>query len=170
MSCPASSTLDAFVAFSAELTGFGTFELIGTGQAASYRDTVVRVVGEPFLIDLLDTYRDQVTGIDIEQDRAARLDQVVLGDPRFGPPARNVIKLWYSGVWFELPQEWADLHALPGANATFTPSPNSYPEGLLWYAIGANPPGARAPGYGSWAQPPRIPTVPSTAVPRPILT
>ena len=27
----------------------------------------------------------------------------------------------------------------------------------LWVAIGANPPGAKAPGYGSWAYPPQIP-------------
>jgi hypothetical protein len=33
----------------------------------------------------------------------------------------------------------------------------SYTEGLLWPTIGANPNGAKAPGYASWAQPPRIP-------------
>ena len=39
---------------------------------------------------------------------------------------------------------------------TSTVTAASYQEGLLWPAIGANPPGAKAPGYGSWAQPPRI--------------
>jgi hypothetical protein len=34
---------------------------------------------------------------------------------------------------------------------------SAYTEGLLWVAIGANPPGAKAPGYGSWARPPQIP-------------
>lgn len=170
MNYPASDTLDAFVAFSAELTGFGTFELIGTGQAISYRDTVVRVVGEPFLVDLLDTYREHVVGVDDEQARAAALDRAILDDPRFGPPSRCLIKLWYGGVWFEPPQDWARVHVLPGGEGTFTPSPNSYPEGLLWYAIGANPPGARAPGYGSWAQPPRIPAIGPTAPPRPVFS
>ena len=46
-----------------------------------------------------------------------------------------------------------------GAHAaaeTSTVTSASYQEGLLWRAIGANPPGAKAPGYGSWAKPPRI--------------
>jgi len=33
-------------------------------------------------------------------------------------------------------------------------SPASYTEGLLWPTIGANPPGAKAPGFGTWAYPP----------------
>ncbi|HYO83919.1 MAG TPA: hypothetical protein VES20_21125, partial [Bryobacteraceae bacterium] len=42
-------------------------------------------------------------------------------------------------------------------NVGFMVSAAAYTEGLLWPAIGANPPGAKGPGYGSWALPPRVP-------------
>jgi hypothetical protein len=70
--------------------------------------------------------------------------------------ARAVIKLWYAGMWFGLPPEWTDSFGAQTASEASTVTAASYQEGLLWRAIGANPPGAKAPGYGSWAQPPRI--------------
>lgn len=151
---------DDFLTLSAELTGFSEFDLLGTGQAESYLRTVISVAGEPLLSDLLRAYRDNVTEIDDEQKRAGQMDLAILGDERFGPLARRIIKLWYAGVWF----------GDPAAEGTFTPSAQSYSEALLWVAIGANPPGARAPGYGSWADPPRIPAVPSSSVPRSLST
>ncbi|MFG1608093.1 hypothetical protein [Actinoplanes sp. NPDC049265] len=147
--------LDDFVAFSSELTGFTEFDLVGTGQAESYLRTVTRVVGERTVADLLTTYRQNVTELDDEQERAGQLNRAVLDDPRLGPIVRSIIKLWYCGVWF----------GIPGYEGTFTASAQAYSQGLLWYAIGANPPGARAPGYGSWASPPRIPELPPSPVP-----
>ncbi|MDP9793768.1 hypothetical protein J2S43_002280 [Catenuloplanes nepalensis] len=159
-------SLDDFVAFSAEVTGFTEFELLGTGQAGSYLDTVTEVVGERILADLLGAYRARVTETGDEQARAAQLTGAVLGDPRLGPVARNIIKLWYCGVWFALPSAWTGEFGAAGREGTFTASPQAYTQGLLWFAIGANPPGARAPGYASWASPPRIPELPSSAIPR----
>lgn len=59
-------------------------------------------------------------------------------------------------MWYGLPSEWTDRYGARAAAETSTVSAASYQEGLLWPAIGANPPGAKAPGYGSWAAPPRI--------------
>jgi len=41
-------------------------------------------------------------------------------------------------------------------------------EGLLWTAIGAHPAGAKAPGYGSWAEQPRIPPPAGAPTRRPL--
>jgi hypothetical protein len=159
-------SLENFVIFSSEVTGFAEFDLLGTGQAESYRQTVTKVVGEQNLTDLLNTYRQRVTELDQEQERADQLARAVFDDPRLGPIAQNIIKLWYCGVWFALPPEWTKEHGSPGDDGgTFTASPQAYAEGLLWYTIGANPPGARAPGYGSWASPPRIPALPPSSIP-----
>ncbi|MFI5842615.1 hypothetical protein ACIA8K_23190 [Catenuloplanes sp. NPDC051500] len=158
-------SLDDFVAFSAEVTGFTEFDLLGTGQAESYLDVVTAVVGERNLADLLSAYRARVTETGDEQARAAQLTGAVLGDDRLGPIARNIIKLWYCGVWFALPDDWTARFSPAGRPGTFTASPQAYTQGLLWYAIGANPPGARAPGYASWASPPRIPELPASAIP-----
>jgi hypothetical protein len=155
-----SELMRRFLAFSAEVTAFGEVDLLGTGQAGSYLATVVRVVGEPVLGELLGVHARAVAGNPTDREARARaLARDAFGSERLGPVARNIIKLWYVGVWYALPPEWHDAFGATERDGTFTASPQAYPEGLLWRAIGANPPGARAPGYGSWAQPPRIPAV-----------
>jgi hypothetical protein len=149
-----------FLAFSSEVTGFAEFDLYGTGQAQSYLGTVVHVVGEGLLTELLDAYdRAGPAGGD-RQARVTALEAEVFSSEQLGPIARNIIKLWYVGVWYELPPDWTDGFGALENDGTFTASPAAYPEGLLWRAIGANPPGAHGPGYGSWAEPPRIPPIP----------
>jgi hypothetical protein len=170
--------LGEFLTFSAEVTGFKEFDLFGTGQAQSYLDTVVAVVGDDVLDELLNTYRrllaedpvgedsadedsagESLAGEDAEHVRARQLNREIFSDEQLGPIARNIIKLWYVGVWYELPPQWSDRFGARENDGTFTASAQAYAEGLLWYAIGANPPGARAPGYGSWVGPPRIPAI-----------
>ncbi len=172
--------LDRFVAFSAEATAFGQVDLWGTGQAADYLATVQAEAGDQMLRDLLDTAGP------------GPVDDRVFEDEKLGPLARNIIKLWYTGVWYEPPLQWAARfgtpikavpaqrrpgqqgvagHALsdskgaleqqgrqrtPARMAAYAVSAAAYTEGLLWRAIGAHPPGAKAPGYGSWAVPPVI--------------
>ena len=145
-----------FLAFSSQVTAFTEFDLHGTGQAGSYLDTVIRVVGEGLLAELLDAY-DRAAG---QENQTTALEAEVFSSEKLGPIARNIIKLWYVGVWYELPSGWTDSFGALENDGTFTASPAAYPEGLLWRAIGANPPGAHGPGYGSWAQPPRIPPIP----------
>jgi hypothetical protein len=155
--------LERFLAFSAEVTAFSTFELLGTGQAESYLASVTGVVGEGALGELLDAYRrvgseaGSEAGSQAGEDRKARLYRDIFSDEKLGPIARNIIKIWYVGAWYELPPEWTESFGARDGDVTFVVSPAAYTEGLLWRAVGANPPGAKAPGYGSWAGPPRIP-------------
>lgn len=93
--------LDRFVAFSAEATAFGKVDLWGTGQAPDYLATVQAEAGDQILRDLLDT-----TG-------PGPVDDSVFTDEKLGPLARNIIKLWYSGVWYELPPQWAARFGAP---------------------------------------------------------
>jgi hypothetical protein len=146
--------LQRFLDFSAEVTAFSTLDLYGTGQAEPYLSAVVQVVGEQALAELLDAY-ERVPQAD-PQSRQTLLYQDVFSSEKLGPIARNIIKLWYAGVWYKLPQEWTESFGAREADVTFVVSPAAYAEGLLWRTIGANPPGAKAPGYGSWAAPPRI--------------
>lgn len=150
----------AFVAFSAEITGFTEFDLNGTGQAEAYRTTVAEAVGEDILAELLETWarvRDEAQRESSPAQDVLRRD--IFSDPKLGPVARNIIKLWYVGIWYELPPAWIDAFGALERNYTFMVSASAYTAGMLWPAIGGNPPGARGPGYGSWAGPPRIPGV-----------
>jgi len=147
--------LEEFVAFSAAITGFTEFELRGTGQAESFFSTVSDAVGDDTVVELLAAWarvRDEPEG-------AARDDGLrgeVFSDPKLGPVARNVIKLWYVGIWYELSADWIDAFGALSRNMTFMVSPSAYTEALLWPALGANPPGAKGPGWGSWSGPPRL--------------
>ena len=153
--------LARFVALSAVITGFREFELHGTGHAGEYMSTVVDTAGAGVLAELLDAWThvsDEAGGGGDALQRALRRD--VFSDPKLGPVARNIIRLWYIGVWYALPPAWMDAYGALERNSTFTVSPSAYTNGLVWTAIGGNPPGARGPGYGSWAGPPRFPSFP----------
>jgi hypothetical protein len=63
------------------------------------------------------------------------------------------------GAWYPLPAAWRGTFGELEKDTTFVVSPAAYTEGLLWPTIGANPAGAKGPGYGTWSVPPRIPKV-----------
>ena len=151
----ASHRFERFLDFSSEMTGFSVFDLQGTGQAPSFLSAVTGVVGERLLDELLDAYVG-VDGPGGSPQREAGLRGAIFSDEMLGPVARNVIKLWYVGIWYELPAEWTDAFGAHENDRTFMVSPAAYTEALLWPAIGANPPGAKGPGYGNWALPPKL--------------
>ncbi len=149
--------MEGFLSLSATLTAFSEFDLRGTGQAEAYLATVVAAVGAGNTDQLLSAY----ASIQSEAEaQSAALDGLlrarILSDDRLGPIARNIMKLWYVGTWYAMPQEWTQAFGVGGVDGTFVVSASSYVEGLVWPAIGANPPGAKGPGYGTWADPPII--------------
>ena len=150
--------VERFIELSTTLTAFSAYELRGTGQAESFVTTVSDVVGADVLDELLDAHEGVRAEAGADEDALARAIRCeILSDEKLGPVARNVIKLWYVGIWYELPHAWRDRFGTPPGDRTFTVSATAYTEALLWPAIGANPAGAKAPGYASWAQPPQIP-------------
>lgn len=152
--------LDRFLAFSAEATGYSRYDLLGTGEAQAYLDAADTAVGADIVDRLLDCFDEtQATAAQARVPLPAVVRRDLLGDARLGPVARNIAKAWYSGMWFALPRAWVDAYGAGERNVTVTVNGNTYIEGLVWPTIGANPPGAKAPGYGSWALPPRIPAV-----------
>ncbi len=150
--------LKDFLALSTVLTDFTVFQLQGTGQAELYYTTVSGIVGERTMSRLLEVFcsiQDEGREAPDLFDKRLRVD--IMSDEKLGPIARNIIKLWYVGTWYQLPQAWREAFGVMDNDRDFIPSPTSYVEGLLWPAIGAHPPGAKAPGYGTWSGPPQIP-------------
>lgn len=152
--------LEHFLELSRDLTAFSRFDLLGTGLAELYLQTLDDVLGAGLTNDLLSRHQ----ALQLIPDRNVRkqaLRVTILGDERLGDVARALTKLWYSGTWFELPHGWSERYGPQPKDTTFVVSPNAYVEGLLWKAIGAHPAGAKAPGYGSWKTPPVIPSIPA---------
>jgi len=148
------SRLDRFLAFSSDVTAFTAFQLRGTGQAEAYLAAVTDVVGAQLVDDLLERHDGLPDG-----DREQALRREIFSDERLGPIARNIVKLWFVGTWYELPAAWRETFGAHEHDVTFVVSAMAYTEGLLWPTIGGTPPGAKGPGYGSWAGPPRIPAI-----------
>lgn len=162
----APDVLDAFLAFSSRVTAFSVFDLLGTGQAEAYLEAVTDAVGDGVVADLLAADAAVAERADGDDDLTAELLRAeVFSDDRLGPVARGVVKVWYLGTWYALPSTWHEAYGGRGADATAVVSATAYTEGLVWPAIGANPPGAKGPGYGTWALPPQValPPAPVTA-------
>lgn len=145
--------MDQFLALSIELTGYSKFILEGTGQADEYLAAAVKTVGNPIVEELLAQY---AAGTKLPRNRKEELRREILGDEKLGPVARNIIKMWYIGIWEPLPSRWIECYGPIEINSGFMVSAAAYREGLLWLTIGANPPGAKAIGYGAWALPPNL--------------
>lgn len=141
-----------FVTLSAILTGFEQVELWGTGMAKDYFQTVTGVVGGDVAGQLLAVgaaIQERWRGDPGELDAAVRAE--ILASPKLGPVARNVIQLWYLGSWIQLPQAWRSEFGTSPADTTRVVSAAAYQQSLVYDAMAAHPPGAKQPGFGSWA-------------------
>ena len=159
MDINASASMESFLDFSVVLTGFSRFHLQGTGQTSLYFSTIRDIIGEDILGEVLQTFHRLKLEAQNSNDESILTNGLrsdILGSEKLGPIARNIIKLWYMATWYELPQDWQDVFGAKENDKTFIPSPQAYPEGLLWPTIGVNPPGAKAPGYATWSEEPSV--------------
>lgn len=143
-----------FLDFSVAITGFSKFSLQGTDQASIYFATIQDIIGEDILEELLQTFSQlkvKAESVGDISDFNKDLRSKILGSEKFGPIARNIIKLWYVATWYQLPASWQTTFGASENDKTFIVSPQAYPEGLLWPTLGVNPPAAKAPGYGTWS-------------------
>jgi hypothetical protein len=81
----------------------------------------------------------------------------VMSHAAYGPLARNLIRMWYTGSWVALTDNYWALGTLRD-NQTRVLTTQTYIEGLMWKAIGAHPMAAKQMGFGSWALPPGSPS------------
>lgn len=142
-----------FLLLSVQLCGISRFDLMGTGYARCYFETVEDIVGRGVLHRLLDAFATLPS--------ARAMQAAILNHPEFGPVARNIIKLWYTATWFQLPSTWRENFGARPADRTFVPYPYAYAESLLGPAVGAHPAGAKPTGHQSWTLPPEYLAIPS---------
>jgi len=88
----------AFIALSSELCGFSEVTLRGTGYAEAYFSTVLDIAGTAVVDELLTTYDRLPAGSPEARDSALRAR--ILSDEKLGPIARNIVKLWYTSIWY----------------------------------------------------------------------
>ncbi len=146
--------LEPFLEFSSRVTAFTVVELQRTGQVQAYLETVVGVVGEDLLGEMLTidvAIRRETRGDPAARDRLLRI--WVFGDERFGPVARNIVKLWYLGTWYALPQDWHEAFGTGRLDATVVVAPAAFAEGFVRPEAVAHAPGGHGRGYATRAKP-----------------
>ncbi len=139
-----------FLAISAHLTGFEVVELEGTGMTQTYFDTLSKKTAAGVL-DLFFEEAATILALQDEQAIDAAIRSRLMPDSSYQATAKVIILMWYTGMWY------TGIGTSSGVASTQIDGP-SYVQGLMWEAAEAHPPGAKQPGYGSWAEPPiRIP-------------
>jgi hypothetical protein len=141
---------ELLLGLSALLTGFDRVQLFGTGMIEEYSRALEAVLPAGVLDELLTAYERLPAG----DDREGALAAEILGDPKLGPVARNVILLWYLGAWAGMPDDWRAAYGTSRLDDHHVISAAAYQAGLQWVAAGAHPAGSAAQGFGSWAAAP----------------
>lgn len=138
------TNINLFLEISAHLTGFSKTELEATGMLNTYYDTILaKTSGENvefFFKNVHDILNDPEQTSQLEESIKMQL----MPDHLYNALAKNIIMLWYTGSLLNM-----------AANVPFFTSnvvnAEAYKQGLMWDAAHAHPPGAKQPGYGSWA-------------------
>lgn len=136
---------NAFLALSAELTGFDRFDLEATGCVEEYLEVWRRNVPPEVHETLGRTWAkiEAEAGGDAQQTEA-RVRNEIFVPANLAGPAKSLVQMWLLGVWVN-PQNSYDATTI---------SANAYRQGLVWAVAGTHPQGAKQPGFGTWADPP----------------
>lgn len=125
-----------FLNISVHLTGFDRDELLATGMHEQYYYTIMKEPDQETVrafFEAASLLFEQYNGGTLIQ----RFGTDLIPTDRYKGLAKNIILLWYTGIW--------------GGQMI---SAASFTEGLIWKAARTHPAGAKQPGYASWADPP----------------
>jgi hypothetical protein len=129
---------NTFLDISVFLTGFNKMELLGTGMLETYFNVVMNMNN----VALVESFLAESEKILAKnQGNAEKINNEILHklmpDSLYNGLAKNIITMWYMGNWM---------------NTVI--NPQSYVQGLIWGVAETHPPGAKQPGYASWASAP----------------
>jgi hypothetical protein len=144
-----------FLALSAVLTGFEQVDLQGTGLVFTYYHAFTGIVSPAISEELWKLASKIIEGNHHDEGAMnAAIRREILASLEYGPLATNIIQMWYLGSWIQLPQAWRNQFGASPADVTKVISAEAYKQSLIYDVMGAHPPGAKQPGFGSWSQPP----------------
>lgn len=147
--------LAGFYELSVVLTGFTRFELHGTGVGETYFATAMDIVGHDIMEELILRFSEIFRAFEKDDpDFDDVFREVIYDDPKLGPVAKNLTKMWYLSNWEQMPADWREQFVTSSLDVTKVVSADAYREGLVWLALDAHPMGAKPMGYGTWGEKP----------------
>ena len=142
--------LDTFVSLSVILTGYDQETIqpsLDTQHLAQlYFDTLNKNAPAATVTALFSAFTNITTGTP-QVDIVSQVKTKIIADPVLGPVAKNIIRMWYLGVWYTDDQQ----------QNGFVVSATAYKNGLVWGAMGAHPMGYSQENFGYWGIPPVMP-------------
>ncbi len=150
---------EAFHSLSAELTGYSTFDLEGTGLVDQYHKLLLDVLGPQLSQELATILENILPHPPGSEQRKNEITGLLKPPSLFWPVMTALITLWYLGTWNQLSDSWYATQGLPipggsDAGRTRVPSSAAYAGALAYPAAYAHVPDANPPGFGSWSLPP----------------
>jgi hypothetical protein len=140
-----------FLDLSTALTGFSSFELLGTAVVGDHLASLDSTLPAGVVDELLAAFAALPAGVD-RDDAVAR---EIMDNPKLGPVASALIVAWYTGAWPSLSSDWQKTYGALRKAGTFVVSGAAYLAGLEWVAIGSHPPGGLQQGFGAWSLAPQ---------------
>ena len=153
-----SAQIDYFYSLSEVLTGYHLVNLYGTGQGDFYFSSLKEILGEELVSELLEAFQLQLEKVPSNPKNSleALVKKELLKNDQWGDVCRNILKMWYMGNWYQMPDAWRENYVNSTKDVTKVLSTNSYKEGLVWKAMGKHPKSAKQPGFATWSFPPEI--------------
>ena len=143
--------LSLFLRISSVLTGFEVAELQATGMAEKYLSVVAQETPADTLAQF---FKESEAILHTGEGNPEAVGSLIASNlfpaTCFGGLAQNIAFMWYSGQW----QPALVVEESKSLQTARNISPEAYIQGLVWAAANTHPPGAKQPGYGSWALPP----------------
>lgn len=152
-----SDRIDFFYDLSEVLTGYKRIRLYATGQGDFYFATLNEILGTDLITELLVEFEslvEQSNKPPYEQLKSL-IRQKMFENHKWGPICKNMIKMWFMGNWYKMPDYWREDYVNSTADIDKVLSANTYIEGLVWAAMERHPKSAKQPGFGTWAFPPQ---------------
>ena len=141
-----SSENAAFLDISAWLTGYDQTRLQATGLTEIYLKTLTEKSNPKTLAFFYQQAQKILLLASTDHNQAlSETTSTLMHSSNYDATAQKIILMWYTGQWFDDPSKQGDQ-----INA------QSYVQSLVWPTAQVHPPGAKQPGFASWAQQPII--------------
>lgn len=144
------SSMNTFVELSSVLTGYAREVLAPPFDSIDlkslYYQTAQQAQGAVF-DQILSTFA-QIMSTTPPDQWPQEVQEKILSDATLGPAARQILKLWFVGIWYDPPDQ---------INQGQIVSMQAYVGGLVWDTIQAHPMGDSQFPFGYWGSDPPPP-------------
>jgi hypothetical protein len=132
-------TLDTFVALSSILTGYPESTLKPGADTQKLSELYFNVLNKEVPSEVVSQLNTIFLGLSNPDETTVKTQ--IVNDPTLGPIAKNIIKMWYLGIWYDLNGN---------ADASYVVSSIAYKNGMVWSTMYAHPMGYSEENFGYW--------------------